>query len=110
MLFVAFNRTLALNKSLRQARRDVVFTLPVGVQPPQDSAQNVAGQMRHAHMGQNEKTTIVNYQREPFLALLSAPADEGITGLYFPGRSGKEHAGQVAGRMPSYCSGSGWRR
>ena len=52
--------------------------------------------MRHAHMRQNEKAAIVNEQREPLLALLSAPADEGITGFYFPGRSGKEHAGQVA--------------
>ena len=54
-------KTLALDKSLRQARREMVFALPVGAQPAQDSAQNVAGQMRHAHMGQNEKTAIVNY-------------------------------------------------
>src|SRR5437588_529662 len=52
--------------------------------------------MRHTHMGQNEKTAIVNDQREPLLALLSAPTYEGVTGFYFPGRSGKEHAGQVA--------------
>ena len=70
--------------------------LPVGAQPPQDNAQNVAGQMRHAHMGQNEKAAIVNYKGEPLLALLSTPADEDITGFYFPGRSSKEHAGQVA--------------
>jgi hypothetical protein len=35
-------------------------------------------------------------QTEPLLALLSAPADEGITGRYFPCRSAKEHTGQVA--------------
>jgi hypothetical protein len=52
--------------------------------------------MGYPHLGQNEKTAIVNDQTEPLLALLSAPADEGITGLYFPGRSRKEHTGQVA--------------
>src|SRR5208283_468574 len=88
-------KTLSLDKSLRQARGDVVFALPVRTQAPQDSAQNVAGQMWHTHMGQNEKTAIVSYQREPLLALLSAPADEGITVFYFPGRSAKEHASQV---------------
>jgi len=89
-------KTLALDKSLRKARRDLVFELPIGTQPPQDSAQNVAGQMWHAHMGQNEKTAIVNYQAESLLALLSTPADEAITSFCFPGRSAKEHAGQVA--------------
>jgi len=47
-------------------------------------------------MGQNEKAAIVNYEREPLLTLLCAPADEVITGFDFPGRSGKEYAGQVA--------------
>src|ERR1700686_3849449 len=56
----------------------------------------MAGQMRDPHMRQNEKAAIVNNQREPLLALLSAPADEGITGSDFPGRSAKEQAGQVA--------------
>jgi hypothetical protein len=36
---------------------------------------------------------IVNYQHESLLALLSAPADEGITGFDFPGRGAKEQAG-----------------
>src|ERR1700720_206043 len=89
-------KTLAFDKSLRQARREMVFTLPVRAQPAQDRAQNVAGQMGSPHLGQNEKTAIVNDETEPLLALLSAPADEGITGLYLPGRSCKEHAGQVA--------------
>ena len=88
-------KTLALDKSLRQAGREVVFALPVAAQPAQDSAQNVAGQMRHAHMGQNEKAAIVNYERQSLLALLDAPADEGITGFDFPGRGAKEQAGQV---------------
>jgi len=47
-----------------QARREVVFALPVAAQPAQDSAQNVAGQMGHAHMGQNKKAAIVNYERQ----------------------------------------------
>src|SRR5258708_21983360 len=46
-------------------------------------------------MGRTEKADIVNDEREPLLALLSAPADEGITGFDFPGCSGKEYAGQV---------------
>jgi len=86
----------ALDKSLCQARCDGVFALPVSAQSAQDSAQNVADQMRHAHMRQNEKAAIVNDQRESLLALLSTPADEGITGSDFPGRSAKEQAGQVA--------------
>ncbi len=55
----------------------------------------MAGQMWHAHLGQNEKAAIVDNQRESLLALLSAPADEGITGSDFPGRRAKEQAGQV---------------
>src|SRR3984957_5273301 len=89
-------KALALDKSLCQVRCDGVFALPVRAQSAQDSAQNVAGQMRHAHMRQNEKAAIVNDQREALLALLSAPADEGVTGSDFPGRSAKEQAGQVA--------------
>jgi len=89
-------KTIAFDKSLCQAWRDGVFALPVTAQSAQDSAQNVAGQMRHAHMRQNEKAAIVNDQRESLLALLSTPADEGITGSDFPGRSAKEQAGQVA--------------
>ena len=41
----------------------------------------------NAHMGQNEKTAIVNYQPEPLTTPLRAPADEGVTGLNFPGRA-----------------------
>jgi hypothetical protein len=74
-------KTIALDKSLCHAGRDGVFALPVTAQSAQDSAQDVAGQMRHAHMRQNEKAAIVNDQRESLLALLSAPADEGITGM-----------------------------
>ena len=96
MIFMNPGKTIALDKGLCQARRDGVFALPVTAQSAQDSAQNVAGQMRHAHMRQNEKAAIVNDQRESLLALLSAPADEGITGFDFPGRSAKEQAGQVA--------------
>ncbi len=55
----------------------------------------MTGQMRHPHMRQNEKAAIVNEQRESLLALLSTPADEGITGSDFPGRSAKEQTGQV---------------
>jgi hypothetical protein len=89
-------KTIALDKNLCPARCDRVFALPVGGQSAQNSAQNVAGQMRDAHMRQNEKAAIVNNQRESLLAPLSAPADEGITGFDFPGRSSKEQAGQVA--------------
>ena len=52
-------KTIAFDKSLCQAWRDGV-SLPVTAQSAQDSAQNVAGQMRHAHMRQNEKAVIVN--------------------------------------------------
>ena len=55
----------------------------------------MAGQMRDPHMRQNEKAAIVNNQREPLLALLGTPADEGVTGSDFPGRRAKEQAGQV---------------
>src|ERR1700676_1581923 len=54
----------------------------------------MAGQMRDPHMRQNEKAAIVNNQREPLLALLGTPADEGVTGSDFPGPRAKEQAGQ----------------
>src|SRR6202045_4926349 len=58
--------------------------------------RNVFDCLFDLRLGQNEKAAIVNYQRESLLALLSAPADELITGFDFPGRGAKEQAGQVA--------------
>jgi hypothetical protein len=40
-----------LDKALRQARCQLVFALPICAQPAQHQAQDVAGQMRYAHMG-----------------------------------------------------------
>ena len=53
-------KALALDKGFHQPEGLPVFGLPVLAQAAADLAQNVAGQVRHAHPGEEDKTGVVD--------------------------------------------------
>ena len=70
-----------------------VLLLPIAAQAPDDGAQDVAGQMRHPHPGQDQETRVVGHPREALPTLLGSPADERVAGLALPGGRTKHQTG-----------------
>jgi hypothetical protein len=50
----------------------------------------MAGQMRHAHVGQNQKADVVDDQSQTTRSLTGSPADQSVARFEFPLRAGKE--------------------
>jgi len=71
-----------------------VFLYPVRTDPPGDSSQDMAGQVRHPDPGQDQKPHVVGQEVEVYLSCISIPADKVISGGTLPGRRAKEKAGQ----------------
>ena len=53
----------------------------------------MAGQMRHPHPGQDEKTGVVGQPRQMAAPRFRSPADEGVAGLALPGGRAKRQTG-----------------
>ena len=58
-------------------------------------AQEMAGQMRHTHPGQDEKAGIVGHEVEVGGSGVRLPADKGVARGGFPGGGTEEEAGQI---------------
>jgi hypothetical protein len=72
-----------------------IAPLPVRRDAPGHPAQNVAGQFRHPHPGQNQKPTVVGHLTQMSLTLGRRPANEGIPPLSPPRRRAKQQTGQI---------------
>src|ERR1700740_3231925 len=90
------NEAPSLDKGLHEAWRDRVLALPIPRQAAQQSAQNVTGQVRNLHVGQDQKAGVVTPPPEMLAPLRPVPANEGLASSYLPGRRAKKRAGQVA--------------
>src|ERR1019366_6929032 len=82
-----------LDEGFQQINRMTILILPVMAQAPGDPAQDMAGQMRHSHPGQDEETAVVGQSRQMAATRCRGPADEGVAGLALPGGRAKQETG-----------------
>ena len=87
--------TGSLHKGLHQVDGMAVFLDPVLLKTSHNPAQEMAGQMRHPHPGQDEEASIVGHQGEVGGSGGWLPADKGVTRGGFPGGGPEEEAGQI---------------
>ena len=78
-------KAVRLDEGLQEMNRMPVLILPVRAQAPGNPAQDMAGQMRHSHPGQDEETGVVGQSWQMASARLRGPANEGGAGLALPG-------------------------
>jgi hypothetical protein len=83
-------KAVRLDEGLQEMNRMPVLILPVRAQAPGNPAQDMAGQMRHSHPGQDEETGVVGQSRQMASARLRGPANEGVAGLALPGGRAKQ--------------------
>ncbi len=86
---------VSLHKGLHQVDGMAVFLDPVLPETSHDPAQEMAGQMRHTHPGQDEKAGIVGHEVEVGGSGVRLPADKGVARSGFPGGGTEEEAGQI---------------
>jgi hypothetical protein len=83
------------HKGLQQRHPLAIARQPVRRNAPRHSAQNVAGQFRHAHPGQNQKTAVVGHPAQMSLALDRRPANEVIPRPRLPSRRAQQQTGPI---------------
>ena len=69
--------------------------LPIARHPARHSPQNVAGQLRHADPGQDQKPAVVDDLSQMGLPLTGCPTNEGIARLGLPSGGAKQDTGQI---------------
>ncbi len=84
-----------LNKGLHQVHGMAVFLDPVLSETPHDPAQEMAGQMRHPHPGQDEEAGIIGHEGEVGGSCVRLPADQGVARGGFPCGGTEEETGQI---------------
>ena len=94
-LVTGASKSVRLHESLQQVKGVAVALLPVLVDPPGDLRQEVAGQVRHDHGGQDEESTVVGNQGQALHPLLGRPTDPTIPSSALPSRGAKEQTGQI---------------
>jgi len=79
-----------------------VFLDPVPPDPPHDPAQEMAGQMRHPHPGQDEEAGIVGHEGEVGGSGGRVPANKAVSRCGGPCGGPEEEAGQIlSGAIPN---------
>ena len=89
-------KTRCFHERLQQIDGMAVLLLPIGRQSRRGLCQQMAGQVLHAHPGQNHKPRVVAQQAQLALTLWSIPANPLIPRYGLPSRRAEQQAGQWA--------------
>src|SRR5438270_6110545 len=87
-------KTVALHKALQQINGMTIFSLPITSDAMSNPAQNIAGQVRHAHPGNDQKARVVGDKMEVSRPPRALPTEVVVSGGTLPSGGAKEHTGQ----------------
>lgn len=87
---------ISFHKGLDQMDRMAVFFLPIRRKTSKNGGQDMAGQMRDLHPGENQKAGVVRDEVQVLPSHVVLPTNEAISGLGLPGGGPEKEAGEIA--------------
>ena len=84
-----------LHERLQPVEPVAILRLPIGINAPRGKSQQVAGQVRCPHMGQDQKTGVISQSRQPRHPLRLAPAQVLIARGATPGWRTEEQSASI---------------